>query len=154
MSINEQRIREFAYQIWESEGKPHGHSDRHWDMAHKLASSHAESEPQQMAANDSNEPIEPISPGQPAHPTPNSQPIQPNEPSQQPAQPTDPISEPDQLATSVAAVSPPRKTRAKAAANTSAKSLIDTQPIAIAEPAKAKKTSRAKKPKATENESA
>ncbi len=40
MSTNEKRIREFAYQIWESEGKPEGQETRHWDMAHKLA--HAE----------------------------------------------------------------------------------------------------------------
>ncbi len=33
----EHRVREFAYQIWESEGKPDGQADRHWDMAWKLA---------------------------------------------------------------------------------------------------------------------
>lgn len=32
----EDRIREFAYQIWESEGKPHGQAKRHWEMATKL----------------------------------------------------------------------------------------------------------------------
>lgn len=37
MSIEEKRIREFAYQIWESEGKPEGQESRHWDMARKLA---------------------------------------------------------------------------------------------------------------------
>lgn len=31
------RIREFAYQIWESEGKPDGQAERHWDMARQLA---------------------------------------------------------------------------------------------------------------------
>lgn len=36
MSANEERIREFAYQIWESEGKPHGQAKRHWEMATKL----------------------------------------------------------------------------------------------------------------------
>lgn len=112
MTINEQRIREFAYQIWESEGKPLGHAQRHWEMAYKLASSHAASEPQHVAANE------------------------------------------PQPAASIAAVTPPRKTRAKAVADVSAKSLIDTQPMAIAEPVKAKRPSRAKKPKATENESA
>ena len=35
---DEQRIRELAYQIWESEGKPTGQEDRHWAMASKLAS--------------------------------------------------------------------------------------------------------------------
>lgn len=39
MNLNEQRIREFAYQIWQSEGKPHGHAKRHWEMACKLAAS-------------------------------------------------------------------------------------------------------------------
>lgn len=39
MNSNEQRIREFAYQIWQSEGKPHGQAKRHWDMACKLAAS-------------------------------------------------------------------------------------------------------------------
>ncbi|MDZ3992490.1 hypothetical protein PspTeo4_17880 [Pseudomonas sp. Teo4] len=37
MSVDEKRIREFAYQIWESEGKPLGQEIRHWDMARKLA---------------------------------------------------------------------------------------------------------------------
>jgi hypothetical protein len=34
---DENRIREFAYQIWESEGRPSGHEARHWEMACKLA---------------------------------------------------------------------------------------------------------------------
>jgi hypothetical protein len=29
----ERRIRERAYQIWESEGKPHGRDDKHWRRA-------------------------------------------------------------------------------------------------------------------------
>ncbi|TDF81547.1 DUF2934 domain-containing protein [Pseudomonas sp. H9] len=37
MSIEEKRVREFAYQIWESEGKPEGQEIRHWEMARKLA---------------------------------------------------------------------------------------------------------------------
>lgn len=37
MNDNEKRIREFAYQIWESEGRPEGHEARHWEMASKLA---------------------------------------------------------------------------------------------------------------------
>ncbi|SDI31002.1 Protein of unknown function [Pseudomonas flavescens] len=36
MSAKEERIREFAYQIWESEGKPSGQAKRHWEMASKL----------------------------------------------------------------------------------------------------------------------
>lgn len=37
----EHRVREFAYQIWESEGKPDGQAERHWDMAWKLAEAQA-----------------------------------------------------------------------------------------------------------------
>ncbi|MBM3103581.1 DUF2934 domain-containing protein [Pseudomonas sp. P66] len=37
MSIDDKRISEFAYQIWESEGKPEGQESRHWEMARKLA---------------------------------------------------------------------------------------------------------------------
>ena len=37
MSSEEQRIREFAYQIWQSEGCPEGQEERHWAMARKLA---------------------------------------------------------------------------------------------------------------------
>jgi hypothetical protein len=44
MSIDEQRVREFAYQIWESEGKPAGQEDRHWEMACKLAEAEAASQ--------------------------------------------------------------------------------------------------------------
>lgn len=39
MNNEEHRIREFAYQIWESEGRPQGQHERHWEMARKLASS-------------------------------------------------------------------------------------------------------------------
>ena len=41
MSTDDKRIREFAYQIWESEGKPEGQEARHWDMACKLAEAEA-----------------------------------------------------------------------------------------------------------------
>jgi hypothetical protein len=51
MNINEHRVREFAYQIWESEGRPQGQEERHWDMACKLADAHAEGEDQQQAAS-------------------------------------------------------------------------------------------------------
>ena len=37
MSADEKRIREFAYQIWESEGCPDGQAERHWAMARQLA---------------------------------------------------------------------------------------------------------------------
>ena len=41
MSNDDKRIREFAYQIWESEGKPEGQESRHWEMARKLAEAEA-----------------------------------------------------------------------------------------------------------------
>ncbi|QXI30686.1 DUF2934 domain-containing protein [Pseudomonas vanderleydeniana] len=41
MSTEEKRIREFAYQIWESEGRPDGQEARHWEMARKLAEAEA-----------------------------------------------------------------------------------------------------------------
>ncbi|MGE8497481.1 MAG: DUF2934 domain-containing protein [Pseudomonas sp.] len=44
MNLDEQRIREFAFQIWESEGKPSGQEERHWMMACKLAEAEASGE--------------------------------------------------------------------------------------------------------------
>ena len=41
MSAKDERIREFAYQIWESEGRPDGQEQRHWEMARKLAQAEA-----------------------------------------------------------------------------------------------------------------
>ncbi|AVO58994.1 DUF2934 domain-containing protein [Pseudomonas chlororaphis] len=41
MSTDDKRIREFAYQIWESEGRPDGQEHRHWEMARKLAEAEA-----------------------------------------------------------------------------------------------------------------
>ncbi|MGY2224849.1 DUF2934 domain-containing protein [Pseudomonas gingeri] len=41
MSTDEKRIREFAYQIWQSEGQPDGQEARHWEMARKLAEAEA-----------------------------------------------------------------------------------------------------------------
>jgi len=35
MQLNENRVREYAYRIWESEGKPDGCAEKHWDMACK-----------------------------------------------------------------------------------------------------------------------
>ncbi|WP_462383483.1 DUF2934 domain-containing protein [Pseudomonas sp. Marseille-QA0892] len=42
MSVDERRVKELAYQIWESEGRPHGHDSRHWDQARKLAEAEAD----------------------------------------------------------------------------------------------------------------
>ena len=33
MQLNENRVRERAYQIWEAEGKPEGCADKHWSLA-------------------------------------------------------------------------------------------------------------------------
>ena len=153
MSSNDHRVREYAYQIWESEGKPHGHDDRHWEMARKLADSHAATESQQSA---STEPLEPLNPQEPTRPTEPVQPISPGEPAE-PINPTEPIQpgEPVQPIEPVA-VTPPRKSRAKAGANTPAKSLIDHNPIdpASINNTSAKKTVKPRKTKSTENESA
>lgn len=45
MNIDEKRIREFAYLIWQSEGEPEGQEERHWDMACKLAEAESSSGP-------------------------------------------------------------------------------------------------------------
>lgn len=34
---NEHEIRELAYYLWISEGKPTGQSDKHWQLATKMA---------------------------------------------------------------------------------------------------------------------
>lgn len=47
MTPEQQRIREFAYQIWQSEGCPHGQEGRHWEMARKLV----EAQQQALATN-------------------------------------------------------------------------------------------------------
>ena len=41
MSTDDKRVREFAYQIWESEGRPEGQEARHWEMARKLVEAEA-----------------------------------------------------------------------------------------------------------------
>lgn len=48
-SRSEQRIRELAYQIWETEGCPEGQCERHWDMARKLAEIETREEPMPAA---------------------------------------------------------------------------------------------------------
>lgn len=123
MSTNEQRIREFAYHIWESEGRPHGQGERHWAMACKLVQTQAESDlaaanvtTRQSAFSESGtstEPIEPISPTQPAQPVPPSDPIQPTDPVQ-PAQPVQPATPNAQYAESPASEAAVKKSRKKA----------------------------------------
>jgi len=36
MVSNEQDIRNLAHQLWESEGRPEGQSDKHWKLAARL----------------------------------------------------------------------------------------------------------------------
>lgn len=36
MSSREERIRELAHRIWETEGRPEGQALRHWNMAERL----------------------------------------------------------------------------------------------------------------------
>ncbi len=70
MSADEKRIREFAYQIWESEGKPVGQEERHWEMARKLAEAEAEAlapkaTPRKKAAAKPKAAAEPKAPAEP-----------------------------------------------------------------------------------------
>ncbi|WP_341523503.1 DUF2934 domain-containing protein [Pseudomonas sp. G.S.17] len=39
MNVDEETVRQLATMIWETEGKPEGHHERHWQMATKLAES-------------------------------------------------------------------------------------------------------------------
>lgn len=57
MNTDDKRIREFAYQIWESEGKPEGQEARHWEMARKLADAEALAPKQPAKAAASKTPV-------------------------------------------------------------------------------------------------
>lgn len=39
MNVDEETVRQLAIMIWETEGRPEGHHERHWQMATKLAES-------------------------------------------------------------------------------------------------------------------
>jgi len=58
MSANEQRIRELAYQIWESEGCPDGDHHRHWEMACTLASAELAPAPAKSSRKPATKPTE------------------------------------------------------------------------------------------------
>jgi hypothetical protein len=45
VDIDEKRISDFAYYIWQSEGEPEGEEARHWEMARKLAEAERSSPP-------------------------------------------------------------------------------------------------------------
>ncbi|OCX24821.1 DUF2934 domain-containing protein [Pseudomonas graminis] len=45
MNLDEKRISDFAYYIWQSEGEPEGEDARHWEMGRKLAETENSSAP-------------------------------------------------------------------------------------------------------------
>ncbi len=51
MNEQEQRIREFAYEIWQTEGCPEGQGERHWEMARKLVEAQQSGLPMSMPLN-------------------------------------------------------------------------------------------------------
>jgi hypothetical protein len=84
MNTHEQRVREFAYQIWESEGRPAGHAYRHWEIACKLADAQNDDEPAEKVTGHIPSTIAPEEPFNP-EPAPEIDPAPP-----QPGQPTPP----------------------------------------------------------------
>jgi len=53
-SDREERIRDMAHRIWESEGRPQGQEQRHWKMAERLvAASDGGTEAGTLPSNDS-----------------------------------------------------------------------------------------------------
>jgi hypothetical protein len=116
MNNYEQRVREFAYQIWESEGRPSGNEYRHWEMACKLADSQMDDELKEMGSGHvasiigpdepfnpdpkpeiDPAPLQPDLPTPPAHPNipPRTAPS-PTQPSV-PAEPIAPVEEPPHI---------------------------------------------------------
>ena len=51
MNEQEQRIREFAYEIWQTEGCPDGQGERHWEMARKLVEAQQSGLPMSLPLN-------------------------------------------------------------------------------------------------------
>lgn len=61
MTEQEQRIRQFAYEIWQTEGCPDGHSERHWEMACKLVEAQQNgSAPSKPVAKPRKSPTKPV----------------------------------------------------------------------------------------------
>lgn len=92
IKVYEQRIREFAHQIWESEGCPTGHEYRHWEMACTLEGIPNDVHPEERATGQIQSIIGPEEPFDP-NPRPEIDPAppQPEQPAQ-PNVPVDPIS--------------------------------------------------------------
>jgi hypothetical protein len=169
MNAHEQRIREFAHQIWESEGCPIGHEYRHWEMACKLAEAPASAYLQEKVTGHIKSiiaPEEPFDPNpkpeiDPAPPQPD-QPAQPNvpvdpispvqppphispTPPPQPIHPTDPVLPGNPAQPIQPTASKPKTAASKSAATTTAKTDESDQLSAT-------KTIKARKPRATKNQ--
>lgn len=52
---NEHEIRELAYYLWVSEGKPSGQTDRHWQIASKMAAEQKHGSPSTKISTDPSE---------------------------------------------------------------------------------------------------
>ena len=163
MNTHEQRIREFAYQIWQSEGCPSGHEYRHWEMACKLIEAQKNAYLEEKVTGQINsviapeEPLDPQpeitpappKPEQPAKPNVPVDPISPTEPPPhisptpppQPIQPADPV-QPD---------NPAQPIQPYASKHTTAaiKSALKEDGV---QPAPDKKTTSPRKPRATKKQ--
>lgn len=73
--ISEQSVRECAYQIWESEGRPVGQESRHWNMACKLVAGRNNKD---SDAPGSSHVLSVIAPEEPSNPDPLTNPEPPN----------------------------------------------------------------------------
>lgn len=63
---DEKQIREIAYYLWISEGKPEGQEKRHWEIANKMASeSHLTGKAPHKRSVDPSEAKGPTEPAQP-----------------------------------------------------------------------------------------
>ena len=52
----EQRVRERAYQLWEADGRPHGHDVEYWERARELVGMQDSAGSGQLAVPDENDP--------------------------------------------------------------------------------------------------
>lgn len=88
MNAHEQRVRELAHQIWESEGRPVGQESRHWEMASMLAQAQPADEPVEKVTGNIKSVIGPEEPFDP-NPKPEIDPAPPQP--EQPAKPNVPV---------------------------------------------------------------
>jgi hypothetical protein len=66
MATSEQDIRDLAHQLWLSEGKPDGQSDKHWKLARRLIEAEGSAaHPNPKRSTDPSEKTGPIEPEQP-----------------------------------------------------------------------------------------